>query len=151
MARCRDQSTQISSLVLLYFSWTTFLHFYPCFLLFLFLFLFLFLSYFLSFLSSFLLSFSFWLFRAMLHLQHMEVPRPGVELELQLPAYAIAIATWDLSWICYLHHSSQQHWILNPLRKARDQTHILMDTNRVHNLPSHNRRSPSFFLHMHPL
>ena len=27
------------------------------------------------------------------HLQHMEVPRLGVELELQLPAYAIATAT----------------------------------------------------------
>ena len=27
-----------------------------------------------------------------------------------------------------LHHSSWQHWIFNPLRKARDRTHILMDT-----------------------
>ena len=27
------------------------------------------------------------------HLQHMEVPRLGVELELQLPAYATATAT----------------------------------------------------------
>ena len=26
-----------------------------------------------------------------------------------------------------LHHSSQQHWILNPPTKARDHTHILMD------------------------
>ena len=30
-----------------------------------------------------------------------------------------------------LHHSSQQRWILNPLSKARDQTHVLMDTSRV--------------------
>ena len=30
------------------------------------------------------------------------------------------------------HHSSQQRWILNPLSEARDWTHILMDTNRVH-------------------
>ena len=29
-------------------------------------------------------------------------------------------------------HSSQKHWILNPLSKARDGTHILMDTIRVH-------------------
>ena len=31
-----------------------------------------------------------------------------------------------------LHHSSWQHRILNPLSEARDQTHILMDTNQVH-------------------
>ena len=30
-----------------------------------------------------------------------------------------------------LHHSSQQHRILNPLSEARDLTHILMDTSRV--------------------
>ena len=30
-----------------------------------------------------------------LHLQHMEVPRLGVKLELQLPAYATAIAMQD--------------------------------------------------------
>ena len=55
-----------------------------------------------------------------LHLQHMEVPRLGVELDLQLLAYATAIATQNLSHICDLCHSSQQHWILNPLREARD-------------------------------
>ena len=41
------------------------------------------------------------------HLQHMEVPRLGAELELQLPA--TATATWAPSFICDLHHSSQQH------------------------------------------
>ena len=30
-----------------------------------------------------------------LHPQHMEVPRQGVESELQLPAYTTAAATWD--------------------------------------------------------
>ena len=35
----------------------------------------------------------------------MEVPRLGVELELQLLAYTTAIATPDLSTICDLHHS----------------------------------------------
>ena len=44
-----------------------------------------------------------------LHQQHMEVPRLGVKLELQLLAYAIATATQDLSLICDLHHSSQQY------------------------------------------
>ena len=27
--------------------------------------------------------------------RHMEVPRLGIELELQLPAYTTATATWD--------------------------------------------------------
>ena len=42
------------------------------------------------------------------HWQHMEVPRPGIKLELQLLAYAIATATPDPSRVCDLHHSSQQ-------------------------------------------
>ena len=62
----------------------------------------------------------------------MEVPRLGVELELQLPAYATDTAMPDLSCICYLHHSSPQGQILNPLREARDQTLVLMDTRQVH-------------------
>ena len=37
---------------------------------------------------------------------HMEVPRTGVESELQLPATATATATRDPSCICRLHHSS---------------------------------------------
>ena len=51
-------------------------------------------------------------FRATLALQHMEVPRLGVELELQLLAYTTATATQDPSHTCDLHHSSQQCWIL---------------------------------------
>ena len=35
------------------------------------------------------------------------------------------IATLDPSCVCYLHHSSWQYRILNPLNKARDQTCIL--------------------------
>ena len=50
----------------------------------------------------------------------MEVPRLGVRLELQLPAYNTATGTKDPSRICDLHNSSQQLWILNPLIKARD-------------------------------
>ena len=61
----------------------------------------------------------------------MEVPRLGVELELQLPAYPTATATPDPSHACHLHHSLHQCQTLNPLREARDQTHILMDTERV--------------------
>ena len=47
-----------------------------------------------------------------LHLQHMEVPRLGVKLKLQLRP------TPQL----------QQCQILNPLSKARDQTFILTET-----------------------
>ena len=60
------------------------------------------------------------------HLRHMEVPRIGVESELQMPAYTTATAMQGLSRICNLHHSSQQHQILNPLSKARDRTHNLV-------------------------
>ena len=48
------------------------------------------------------------------HLWHKEIPRLGVDLELQLPTYATATATPDLSHLCSLHHSSQQCQILNP-------------------------------------
>ena len=56
----------------------------------------------------------------------MEVPRVGVKSELQLLAYATATATPDPSYVCDQYHSSQQHQILNPLSKARDQTCVLM-------------------------
>ena len=57
--------------------------------------------------------------------QHMGVPRLGVELELQLPAYTTATAMQDLSHLCDLHHSLWQHQILNPLS-------ILLDTSQIH-------------------
>ena len=62
----------------------------------------------------------------------MEVPRLGVESELQLLPYTTATATWDPSHICSLHHSSQQCQIHNPPSKARDQTHNLMVPSRIH-------------------
>ena len=52
----------------------------------------------------------------------MEFPKLGVESELQLPAYATATAMQDPSYIGDLHHSPQQHQILNPLSEARDKT-----------------------------
>ena len=61
----------------------------------------------------------------------MEVSKLGVELELHLPAYATTTATQDLSHIRDLHHSSRQSQILEPLNKARDQPHILMDTSQA--------------------
>ena len=61
----------------------------------------------------------------------MEVPRLGVKLELQLPAYTTATATRDPSRVCNLHNSSQQRGILNPLREARDRTRNLMVPSRI--------------------
>ena len=55
------------------------------------------------------------------HLWHMEFPRPQ-------PCGIRAI-------------SSQQHWILNPLSKARDLTCILINTSQACNPLSHNRSS----------
>ena len=37
----------------------------------------------------------------------------------------------DPSHVCNLHHSSQQHQILNTLSKARDQTCVLMDASHI--------------------
>ena len=51
-------------------------------------------------------------------LGHMEVPRLGVKLELNLPAYTTAIL--ELSCVCDLHLCSPQCQILNPLSEARD-------------------------------
>ena len=83
-----------------------------------------------NYMSFVFLSCFFWLLGP--HMQHMEVPRLEVSLELQLWAYATAIATQDLSCICKLLHRSWQHWVLNPLSEAKDGTHILMDINQVH-------------------
>ena len=58
----------------------------------------------------------------------VEVPRLGVELELQLPSSPTTTATLDLSRICHLHHSLQQCQGLNPLREAWDGTRILTET-----------------------
>ena len=51
-----------------------------------------------------------------------------VPSELWLPAYSTATAMPNPSHVCVPHHSSQQCWILNPVSKTRDQTHILTDT-----------------------
>ena len=66
-----------------------------------------------------------------LHPQHMELPRLGVESELQLPAYTTVTATPDPGGTCDLHRSSRQCHILNLLSEARDQTRILMDASQI--------------------
>ena len=62
-------------------------------------------------------------------LRLMEVPRPGVELELQPPAYSTA--TRDPSRVCDLRHSSRQCRILNSLSEARDGACVLLDPSWV--------------------
>ena len=87
------------------------------------------------------LRFHFVFFRP--HLRHMDVPRLGVELELQLPAYATATEKPDLSCVSSLHRSLRQRQILNPLSEARDGTLVLIDTMscRVPNSLSHSGNS----------
>ena len=60
----------------------------------------------------------------------MEVPRLGVESELQLPA--TATASQHLSHVCDLHQSSQPRQIVNPLSKARDRTCNLLVSSQIH-------------------
>ena len=57
-----------------------------------------------------------------------------------------ATVTPDPSPICDLICSLQQCRILDLLREARDQTHILMDISCVLNLLSHNGNSDQLFL-----
>ena len=49
----------------------------------------------------------------------------------RVEAVAMTTATWYLSHVCNLHHSSWQCWILNPLSEARDRTRVLTDISRV--------------------
>ena len=97
-------------------------------------------TWFTNILLSVFASFIFFCFLG-LQVWHMEVPRLGVELELQLLATARATARQDLSHVYDLCHSSQQCQILNPLSEVRDRTCILMDASWVSNLLSHNRNS----------
>ena len=62
----------------------------------------------------------------------MEIPRLGVQMELQLPATATATATPDQSCVSDLRHSSQQCQILNSLSEARDRTRSLMVPTQIH-------------------
>ena len=40
-------------------------------------------------------------------------------------------AMWDPSHVYDLHHSSWQHWILDPLSKDRDSACIFMDASHI--------------------
>ena len=66
-----------------------------------------------------------------LHSWRTEVPRLGVELELQLLDYTTARETPDPSRVCDLHHSSWQRWIPDTQSEARDWTYILLDSSQI--------------------
>ena len=84
------------------------------------------------------------------HLPHLEVPRLGVELELQLPAYTTATATREPRRICDLPHSSRQRRILTPLSQAGDQTHNLMVPRRIQfRFPTKGTSRPCFLIYLH--
>ena len=58
-----------------------------------------------------------------LYLQHIIVPRLGVQLQLQLPAYTAATTTPGPSHICDLCHSLWKPRILKALSEARIKPH----------------------------
>ena len=69
----------------------------------------------------------------------MEVPRLGVNSEMQLPVYATATATPDPIFICNL-----QHQIFNPPSKAKDGNCILTETSQALNLLIQHGNSRKF-------
>ena len=84
------------------------------------------------------------LFAFFLWLWHMDVPRLGVESELQLLAYSKATVTPDLGHIYNLcAPACSKHQIFNPLSEARDRNRILTETTSGLNLPSLSGNSPS--------
>ena len=62
------------------------------------------------------------------HQWHKEVPRLEVKIRAAAASLHHSYSHTDPSHVCDLHHSSQQHWVFNPLSEARDRTHILVDT-----------------------
>ena len=89
--------------------------------------------------------FNYFFFNLGPHLQHVEVPRLGVEEELQLP-----IPAWPQqrripaeSETYTAAHSNTRSF--NPLSKARNPTHILMGTSLAPNPLSHNGNSSLIF------
>ena len=76
-------------------------------------------------LNAWTIFFLFFVFLPFLRLllRHMEVPRLGVNQScIHRPMPQPQQRGAEPCRVCSLHHSSQQHRILNPLSKARDRT-----------------------------
>ena len=82
-----------------------------------------------SFVSELLFYFFFFLFRAAPRARAGSQAR-GLKSEPQLLAYTTT--TPDPSRVRNLHHSPQQHHIINPLSEARDRTGNLMVPSWIH-------------------
>ena len=91
--------------------------------------------------EGFIFYFYFYCFRA----SSVEVPRLGVESELQKLASTTATATPDPSRVCKLQHIARQGQILNPLSEARGRTHILQRQHWVLNPLGHDGNSRGFY------
>ena len=78
------------------------------------------------------------------HLRQMEVPRLGVESELQLLAYITATATPDLSFIWDLHCSLQQHQSLTHRARPGIEPVSSWTLCWILNLLSHSENSHGF-------
>ena len=61
----------------------------------------------------------------------MQVPGPGVELELWLPVYTTATAMRDLSHVCDLRQLTATLDPQPPEWGPRDRTCVLMDTSWI--------------------
>ena len=95
------------------------------------------------FFNSFLIFNFFFFLRP--HLGHMEVPKPGIKSELQLPDYTIAIP--NPNCVCDLHCScgnagSLIHWAKPGIEPASSQTLCQVLNQMCHN---RNSRNVSFF------
>ena len=95
----------------------------------------------LDFFLSFFLVFFFlvYFFSSGLYPQYMEVPRLGVELELQPPAYTTATAMPDPSVTCTTSQGKARSF--TPLSEARDQTCNLIVLSWICFLMCHYRNS----------
>ena len=67
----------------------------------------------------------------------MEVPRLEVKLKLQLLAYTTATLT-EIRAASVTYTPAHGNWILDTLNRARDHTHILLDTSWVCSPLNHN-------------
>ena len=82
--------------------------------------------------TGFFLFFVFFLFFLWPHLRPMEVPRLGVQSELQLLAYTTATAMQGSSHICNPYYNSRQRQTLYPLIEAGDRTYNLRVPSQSH-------------------
>ena len=82
------------------------------------------------------------------YLQHREIPRLGVESELALLS-TLQPQQCQIQATSVAHTRAQGNaGFLNPLHKARDQTHVLMDSSQILHLLSNNGISLKYDLVM---